>query len=306
MLEKLNISHPCSVNPLELFQDSNVSDVLIEGTREILIDLNGELTGTALSFESEYQTLNFAKDLLVDTNTRFDLNMPFGESNIETEYGKLRIHCVHGGECSADTLISIRRHPSNQLSLMELQVRNFINGEQLSQLLEITKTKKNFVIGGATGTGKTTLLRAMLTEVQNERIITIEDSAELNLQGKAISLFTRARNQDGYGGIGLTQLVRQSLRMRPDRIVLGEARGKELKVLLGALNTGHQGAGFTLHANSTHDVVTRLETLLAMAGIDNRLAHQLIASSLDYVLEVRRVQGTRKLMEIRPMRELYV
>jgi len=293
------------VNPLELFKDPNVSDIFIDGDREILIEVNGELVGSGIKFESDAQTHSFAKELLLNTNVRFDLNMPFADANIKTENGKLRVHCVHGGECSENTLISIRRHPTNQLSIHDLHQRGFMNAEQLSALQEIIRGKRNFVIIGATGTGKTTLLRAMLSEVQNERIITIEDSAELNLQGSAISLFTRARNQEGLGEIGLGELVRQSLRMRPDRIVIGEARGDELKVLLNALNTGHQGAGFTLHANGIRDVITRLKAILASAGLEMKLSDQMIQSSIDFVLEVSKVDGARKLLGIRAMGDLY-
>jgi len=293
------------VNPLELLKDPNVSDILIDGHRDILIEVNGELQSSGNKFESNALTHSFAKELLLNTNVRFDLNMPFGEANIESEYGKLRVHCVHSGECSENTLISIRRHPSSHLSINELQQKAFMNYEQLSELQEIISNRKNFVIIGATGTGKTTLLRAMLNEVQLERIITIEDSAELNLQGRAISLFTRARNQDGFGEIGLSELVRQSLRMRPDRIVIGEARGEELKVLLNALNTGHQGAGFTLHANGIKDVITRLSAVLASAGLERKLSDQMIQSSIDFVIEVSKVDGARKLMGIRAMGELY-
>jgi len=293
------------VNPLELLKDPNVSDILIDGHRDILIEVNGELQSSGIQFESNELTHSFAKELLLNTNVRFDLNMPFGEANIETEYGRLRVHCVHGGECSENTLISIRRHPTSHISINELQQKGFMDGQQLSELQEIISSRKNFVIIGATGTGKTTLLRAMLNELRNERIVTIEDSAELNLHGRSVSLFTRARNQDGFGEIGLGELVRQSLRMRPDRIVIGEARGEELKVLLNALNTGHQGAGFTLHANGIKDVITRLRAILASAGLERMLSDQMIQSSIDFVIEVRKVDGARRLMGIRATGELY-
>jgi pilus assembly protein CpaF len=293
------------VNPLELFEDPAITDILIDGDKRILIEAAGQLAITENKFDSDQSAMSFAKSLFEKNNIRFDLAQPFAETNLNSQYGQLRVHALQSGECSELTHMSIRRHPANHLSLKELQENQFITVEQAAQLKHIIQSKKNFVVIGPTGTGKTTLLRAMLSEVINERIITIEDSGELSLGGLSVSLVSRAKNQDGFGQIKLSELVRQSLRMRPDRIVIGEARGAELKVLLNALNTGHSGSGFTLHANKTEDLYSRLLILLAMGGIKRALGKQLIKSSIDYCIEVARLEGIRKVVSITALGELH-
>jgi len=292
------LPHPYQVNPLELLNDPSVSDILIEGDKEILVDRSNQLEKTGLRFNSIEECLSFAKALTEGSNVRFDLGNPFAEINQKTEFGKLRIHMLLAGECSANTIISIRRHPEHQFSLCNLVDSGFITQNHFQQLQQIMSAKKNFVIIGATGTGKTTLLKAMLNESSQERIISIEDSQELNLMGNAVSLFTRAANQEGVGEITISDLLRQALRMRPDRIVLGEARGDELKVLLSALNTGHQGSGFTLHANGFDELMPRLMTMMALGGLSRRVSEGMIHSSLDYCIEVKREQGNRRVVGI--------
>ena len=288
------------MNPLELLADPLVSDILIDGTKAILVDRNNQLAETSLCFTTEYDCVEFAKSLLGDE--RLDLSKPYAEANRESEYGRLRIHAILGGECSERTQIAIRRHPKNKLTLSELQNLNFFDEAQKNYLQEIVQTKRNFVILGATGSGKTTLLRAMLDECSSERVISIEESFELNLVGNCVALQTRTNNQEGKGEITLSDLVRQSLRMRPDRIVIGEARGDELKVLLTALNTGHQGSGFTLHANSTRELIPRLQALLALGGLTFDVASQLIETAIDVAIEVSRVDGIRKVIAIKDLR----
>ena len=167
--------------------------------------------------------------------------------------------------------------------LSELKSVGCISSAQLALITEILKSRKNFVIAGATGSGKTTLLRAMLNAVSTERIITIEDSLELEILN-SVSLHSRAANQEGFGEISLEKLVREALRMRPDRIAVGEARGEELAGLLQAMNTGHTGAGLTLHANGVDEAVPRMLSLLAKSGITPSLGRMMIASSIDYIL----------------------
>jgi pilus assembly protein CpaF len=186
-------------------------------------------------------------------------------------------------------------------------VRNeSIAEQQLNTLLEIVNSRENFVVIGGTGTGKTTLLKAMLEETSHERIITIEDAAELNLIGNSVGLTTRSSNHEGIGQVTLGHLVREALRMRPDRLVIGEARGEELLVLLQAINTGHNGSGFTLHANSVEDAWPRLLGILVGAGVSIEFAQLLIASSITWVIEVKRVSGKRVVSAIQRLRSLNV
>jgi pilus assembly protein CpaF len=184
--------------------------------------------------------------------------------------------------------------------------KDSISEEQLNTLLEIVKSRENFVVIGGTGTGKTTLLKAMLVEASNERIITVEDSAELNLSGNSVGLITRSSNHEGIGQITLGHLVREALRMRPDRLIIGEARGEELLVLLQAINTGHNGSGFTLHANSVEDAWPRLLGILVGSGVNIDFAQLLVSSSITWVIEMKRVNGNRSVSAIQRLRPLNV
>jgi pilus assembly protein CpaF len=170
--------------------------------------------------------------------------------------------------------------------------------DQLDQLSGIIQRKENFVIIGGTGSGKTTLLKAMLNQAAQERVITIEDAPELNLSGNAVSLTTRLANQEGVGEISIAQLLREALRMRPDRLVVGEARGEELLVLLQAMNTGHSGAGFTLHANSVTDAMPRMLAILAGVGVKPELGRLLVSSAITWVIEVKRMDSNRAVTAI--------
>ena len=271
------------MNPIDLLADPEINDVLVNSTSAIQVEGSSGLRNTEFHFESEEELKLFARELIQSNGSRVDLSKPFAEVTIKSEYGLLRIHCILGGECSIGTQLSIRRHSVQSLTLRHLLDTRFLNSVQLSLLGKIVAGKQNFVIAGATGSGKTTLLRAMLLEITDERIITIEDSRELNL-ANAVSLFTRTNNHEGVGEISLNQLLREALRMRPDRIVIGEARGEELAVLLQALNTGHSGAGFTIHANSADEVVARMLAMLASGNIQPGLGRMMITSSVDYVI----------------------
>jgi pilus assembly protein CpaF len=218
--------------------------------------------------------------------------------SLNTEFGLLRFHCVLGGECSENTQISIRRHSAIAFSLDDLVQRDFVSQAQATKLKQILLSQENFVIVGGTGSGKTTLLRALMNECSVERVITIEDLAELELFGNAVALRTRAANHEGVGAITTSALLREALRMRPDRIVIGEVRGEELLVLIQALNTGHSGAGFTLHANSAEETLPRMLAILAATGLQPKLAKVLMSAALHWVIEVRRTPEGRSVLAI--------
>jgi len=263
--------------------DKSITDVLVNSCSPIQIEGRDGLITTSVKFATEEELRAFAKELIQAAGARIDISKPFAEITLASEYGLLRVHCILGGECSIGTQLAIRRHSVNTFSLEQLLEENFLTIEQLRVLREIIQSGKNFVIAGATGSGKSTLLRAMLNEITSERIITIEDARELHLT-KAVSLFTRSNNHEGVGAITLSQLLREALRMRPDRIVIGEARGEELAVLLQALNTGHSGTGFTIHANSADEVLARMLAMLAIGNIQPGLGRMMIGSALDYVI----------------------
>ena len=268
---------------LELFADESISDILVNSTAPIVVDKSGQLIETEKKFVSEQLVQEFAKQLFENNYERIDFSKPFAETTIKTDYGTVRVHASLGEQCSVGTQISFRRHANHLKTLSELEFAGCISSAQHALITEILKSRKNFVIVGSTGSGKTTLLRAMLNAVSTERIITIEDSLELGVLN-SVSLHSRAANQEGFGEISLEKLVKEALRMRPDRIAVGEARGEELAVLLQAMNTGHTGAGFTLHANGVDEVVPRMLSMLARSGITPSLGRMMIASAIDYVL----------------------
>lgn len=282
----------------EFLEDPLVTDVLIDGHVSLQVERAGFLTDETNPFSEESDVVLWVRNLLRHNGSRLDVAKPISETTFDSEFGLLRVHAVLGGECSKRTQVSIRRHASANLSLKDLMTNESVTGAQLDALLEIVNSHENFVVIGGTGSGKTTLLRAMLGQVSKERIITIEDAPELNLGGDSVGLFTRAVNHEGIGQITLAQLVREALRMRPDRIVVGEARGEELLVLLQAINTGHLGSGFTLHANSVEDVWPRMLAILVGAGVSIEFTQLLISRTIRWVIEVKRVSGKRTISAI--------
>ena len=281
-----------------LLGDEKVTDVLIDSASRIHVERDGSLTQVNEVFADETDLKSWIHSVISGGGGRLDLAQPLSEVSLFTDFGLLRVHAVLAGQCSPTTKVSIRRHPAQSLSLQELQSKGAISQEQLNLLQWILSSKENYVIVGGTGAGKTTLLRALLNEVASERIITLEENYELQLPGNSIALQTRENNQEGVGSISLTTLLRNALRMRPDRIVIGEARGEELLLLLQSLNTGHNGAGFTLHANSQRDALPRMIGILNFSGVSSHVASALIASAIQWVIEVRRTSEGRKVVAI--------
>jgi pilus assembly protein CpaF len=281
-----------------LLEETNVSDILIYSSDKCLFEKVGNLVETASPFADEQDCRSWVQKLFAENGGRIDLSQPIGEVSIYSRFGLLRVHVILAGECSPDTQISIRRHSSEPLSLSDLLATDFLSSLQSIHLLEIIRAKENFVIVGGTGSGKTTLLRAMLSEVSSERVITIEENFELGLKGNAVALKTRENNHEGVGEITLSKLLRNVLRMRPDRLVIGEARGEELLLLLQSLNTGHSGAGFTLHANSHRDALRRMLSILAFAGVPAELVKALVLAAVNWVIEVKRTPTGRAVVAI--------
>ena len=286
----------------DLLEDPMVTDVLIDGHLSLQVERRGNLETAPNPFLGEIDVVSWIRNLLRLHGSRLDIAKPISEATFESDYGLLRVHAVLGGECAKRTQISIRRHSTSNLSLRDLVRNESITEQQLNTLIEIVNSRENFVVIGGTGTGKTTLLKAMLGESSHERIITIEDASELNLGGNSVGLTTRASNHEGIGQVSLGHLVREALRMRPDRLVIGEARGEELLVLLQAINTGHKGSGFTLRANSVQDACPRLLGILVGAGVSIEFGRILISSSITWVIEVKRVSGKRVVSAIQRLR----
>lgn len=211
--------------------------------------------------------------------------------------GRMRIHIVLGSGVSTLPLLSVRRHPDLAVDLSHLTGVGFISPTQLEVLRELLNSEANFLIAGRTGAGKTTLLGAMLRSLGG-RTVLIEEITEIQLPPPSISLTQKAANSEGRGAISIQRLLVESLRMRPDRVVVGEVRGAELATLLQALNNGHRGSGATLHAASPELLVQRLLLLGMLAGLSPELTARLVAGGVDCILQLDLVDGRRQLISI--------
>jgi pilus assembly protein CpaF len=276
---------------LELIDDPMVTDICLANGSTQVDSGSGLKAVTKLALtESELSVL--AKDLIELGGRRLDQANPFADVRLP---GGLRVHAVLKSACTDSTLVSIRLHSTAPMTLESLLTGGFATVAQAELIQEISSSRQSFLITGATGTGKTTLLRAMLQE-NNERVIAVEDVTELS-GANIICLQTKPKNIEGQGEITLEDLVRQALRMRPDRICIGEVRGEELVPMLQALNTGHRGAT-TLHANSLEQVPERLISIAAQQQINEATLSRLVASAFDWVIALSAEQGTRKIAGI--------
>lgn len=276
---------------LELIDNPNITDICLS-PGQAQVDGGAGLEDASVCLFDEPKLAELAKSLIELGGRRLDQANPFSDVSLP---GGLRVHAVLKSASSQNTQISIRLHSTKQLSLMDLLEGHFANPAQAQQLLSIAESGQSFLIAGATGTGKTTLLKAMLAQ-RLERVIAVEDVTELSA-AVSICLQARPKNIEGQGEITLAELVRQALRMRPDRICIGEVRGQELVPMLQALNTGHRGAT-TLHANSLEQIPERLLSIATEQGISEKLLAKLVAAAFDWVIYLSKEGGSRKVSGI--------
>ena len=267
-----------------LLAQPGVTDVLINGCNEVWLQRGSDhLIRIESPFETEQELAQLAQATIAAGGRHLDQANPFADVSL----GGIRFHASLASSCTPQTHISIRSHIDRQFGLHQLCDFAMFSVKQLEFLKSIVADKQNFLIAGPTGSGKTTLLRAMLAECATERVIALEDVAELKLSsGHFVAMQTRQANVEGKGEITLDRLVREALRMRPDRIAVGEVRGVELVTMLQALNTGHSGAGATIHANSLPHVVSRLNLIAHQAGLGRAELADLVVSALNWVLFV--------------------
>ena len=276
---------------LELIDNEHVTDILLSEC-ESLVDYGDGLVQLTDFQVSESELAAIARELIELGGRRLDLANPFADVCLP---GGLRVHAVLKSGCSSKTLLSIRLHQAKTITLSELFGSLSASPLQQTIIQEIVDSGESFLISGPTGSGKTTLLRAMLSGA-TERVIAVEDVTEL--AGKNIvCLQSRSINVEGQGKITLEQLVREALRMRPDRIVVGEVRGLELMAMLQALNTGHRGAT-TIHANNLLQVPERLSTIKADLAISDTAFFKMIAAAFDWVIALEAKAGTRSVSGI--------
>ncbi len=289
------------LGPIEkLLEDAEITDILVENYDQIFVEKNGTLQKVDLRFSDEETYRVYIENLLSRAKKVVDESRPFVDFHLAN--GE-RAHIIMPPISTARPYLSIRKPSNLKWSLAELQQREMFQADELELLRGLLAQKLNILISGATGSGKTTLLRALLLEIPaSERLIIMEDVPELKIgRENAAYLSTRSDSQSLLPDIELRELVRQSLRMRPDRLVVGEVRGAEALDLLLAMNTGHQGSLGSLHANSARDALWRLHTLvkLAKANFDEASVRELIHRNIHGIIHCGKDEsGKRKILEI--------
>lgn len=293
---------------LNLISIDGVTDVLANACDDWWIDRGQQLERVDKMVIPNQQYQELARFLIALGDRHLDIISPATDASISrlalpvlTQLGveRLRVHAVLESEVSDFTLLSIRIHRAQELDLGRLLDLEMITEIQRLHLRQILARRQNFVVSGGAGTGKTTLLRAMLAESSHLRTVVIEDSFELvPLAGHVVGMQSRQANTEGAGRVELAALAREALRMRPDRIVIGEVRGAEVEVLLNAMNTGHAGSAATVHANRASQVFSRLKSLALLSGHTDESFRLAAESAVDWVLHLELVDGKRKLVEI--------
>lgn len=283
-----------------LMNDRDVSEIMINGTESIFYEKNGAIQKFDEAFESEEDLYLLIERIVSGHNRKVNLKEPIVDT--KTADGS-RVHIVLPPVSLNGPVVTIRRFLNKARTLNDLINCGGISKEQASFLSEKIKNKETILISGGTSSGKTTMLNALIDEIDgNERIITVEDSAELKLSGRenAISMECRNKTVEGVEAVTLRDLIKASLRMRPDRIIVGEVRGPEALDLMQALNTGHNGSLCTLHANSCKDALLRLEVLILMAmDLPLKAIKAQIVAGVDYIVQMKRDEkGIRKVSEI--------
>lgn len=289
----------------ELLDDKNVNEIMINSYEEIFIDRNGKYQRWDKKFESKEQLENIIQQIVGKINRIVNVSNPIVDARLSDGS---RVHIVLPPIAIKGATVTIRKFPE-RITMKKLIEYGSINIETANFLKELVKSGYNIFISGGTGSGKTTFLNALSEFIpKDERVITIEDSAELNISqvNNLVSLETRDKNVEGEGEINMQMLIRAALRMNPDRIVVGEVRGKEALDMLQAMNTGHDGSLSTGHANSCFDMLSRLETMVLMAENLPLLAiRQQISSSIDILVHLTKLKDKRRVVyEISELLEL--
>jgi len=271
-----------------------VTDVLVNGADQVWMDTGAGLQQVEVTFRDEAEVRRLAQRLAAQAGRRLDEASPFVDARLPDG---TRLHAVIPPITEAGTHLSLRVPGRERLSMADLVRAGSVNSRMHDLLMRMLSARLSFLISGGTGAGKTTVLGALLGALDpQERVVIIEDSAELRpVHPHLVRMQARPANVEGAGGVSLRDLMRQTLRMRPDRIVVGEVRGAEVLELLMALNTGHEGGCGTVHANSAADVPARIEALGLLAGVERTAIHSLMRSGIDVIVHVQRDrEGVRR------------
>jgi pilus assembly protein CpaF len=281
-----------------LLRTEGVTDVLVNGPDEVYLDRGEGLEPTGVRFRDDDAVRRLAQRLAALGGRRLDDAAPYADSRLPDG---TRFHAVLAPVARPGTLVSLRVPRARAFSLAELVACGTVTDDAARLLRRVVSRRLAFLVCGGTGSGKTTLLDSLLSLVSpGERIVVVEDASELRpVHPHVVALEARPANVEGAGRISVRDLVRQALRMRPDRLVVGEVRGGEVVELLAALNTGHEGGCGTIHANSAVDVPARVEALALAAGLGREATHSQLASAVDVVLHLARGNdGTRRLVQV--------
>ncbi len=292
------LSSTIGLGPLEpLLTDPTVDEIMVNGLGAVLVERAGRIEHTEISFGSGAELMHVIERILSRVGRRVDEASPLADARLPDGS---RVNCVIPPLSLDGPLLTIRRFRRRAFSMPELVARDTLTREVEAFLATSVSSRLNVVVSGGTGSGKTTLLNVLSALIaRGERVITIEDAAELRLaQPHVLRLESRPPNLDGEGEVTIRALVRNALRMRPDRIIVGEVRGKEALDMLQALNTGHDGSMTTVHANSAADALRRIETLALMADValPHAAVREQVGSALDLVVHLARDRGGNRVV----------
>jgi pilus assembly protein CpaF len=289
------------LGPIEpLMQDPTVSDILVNGPRDVYVERRGRLERVKAVFRDDMHLLQVIERIVSAVGRRVDESSPMVDARLPDGS---RVNAIIPPLALDGPVLSIRRFATDPFKMSDLVEFGTLTPAIAEFVHAAVRARLNILVAGGTGAGKTTLLNVLSNAIpSSERIVTIEDSAELQLQqDHVVRLETRPPNVEGAGAVTQRELLRNALRMRPDRIILGEVRGAEVLDMLQAMNTGHDGSLSTVHANSARDALSRLESMVLMSGVSlpMRALRDYIASALDMVIHVGRLSdGTRKVMKV--------
>ena len=283
-----------------LLADPSVSDILVNGPFKVYVERKGKIENTDIHFDNDQHLLRIIDKIVSRIGRRVDESSPMVDARLPDGS---RVNAIIPPLALDGPILSIRRFAVVPYSMQDLINFNTLTPEMAELIQGLVRAKVNLLVSGGTGSGKTTLLNVISGSISaNERIITIEDAAELQLQQPhVVRLESRPQNIEGKGEVSQRALLRNSLRMRPDRIILGEVRGAEVLDMLQAMNTGHEGSMTTIHANTPRDALTRLEHMMSMAGmlVSPRTMRQQISAALSVVIQISRLSdGKRKITSL--------